>query len=130
MLGAVELGNYGALGAFVLFAVLVIERIFAYFKGKGEREARSQTKKMIEELHTWHDMRDEDGVPLWYVRKSLEAAITTLGTNLGRLADAIEGMSRSQERIVTGQKEIVASLGRVEGGVKELGRRAGGAGGL
>ena len=26
----------------------------------------------ITKLYDWHNQRDEDGVPIWYVRKSLE----------------------------------------------------------
>jgi archaellum component FlaC len=35
------------------------------------------------ELHEWHKVADEDGVKVWYVRRSLEKAVD-------RLADAVE----------------------------------------
>lgn len=35
--------------------------------------------KLIRDLHSWHDVTDQDGVRIWYVRqKSLEEAIRSL----------------------------------------------------
>jgi hypothetical protein len=43
------------------------------------RLAVSKVKEKVDDLHDWHDKRDADGVPLWYVRRSLEDAIKDLG---------------------------------------------------
>lgn len=33
---------------------------------------------LTKDLHAWHDHRDADGVPVWFVRQSLETAIAKL----------------------------------------------------
>lgn len=43
------------------------------------RFAVSKVKEKVDDLHDWHDKRDADGVPLWYVRRSLEDVIKELG---------------------------------------------------
>lgn len=39
-----------------------------------------------------HDRMDEDGVPVWYVRKSLEAAIEKLATNIDRQTEVFKSL--------------------------------------
>lgn len=39
--------------------------------------------RQIDDLYGWHDVTDEDGVRVWYLRRSLEKAIN-------RLADVVE----------------------------------------
>lgn len=46
--------------------------------------------RQIEDLHVWHDREDEDGVKVWYVRRSLERAIEGL-------TSAVEHLSRNQD---------------------------------
>lgn len=41
-----------------------------------------QTAGLLRDLHTWHDQRDEDGVPVWYG--------SSLKRSLERLSDAVE----------------------------------------
>ncbi len=43
--------------------------------------------KQIDDLHTWHNVSGEDGVKVWYVRKSLEEAIVKLAENISRQTD-------------------------------------------
>lgn len=38
--------------------------------------------RQTQDLHTWHDKEDEDGVKVWYVRHSLELAIINLSKNI------------------------------------------------
>lgn len=46
------------------------------------RFAVSKVKEKVDDLHDWHDKRDADGVPLWYVRLSLEGSIKDLGEKI------------------------------------------------
>jgi len=43
-----------------------------------------QLFQQTDELHKLHSIKDEDGVPVWYVRKSLEKAINNLSENVAR----------------------------------------------
>jgi len=42
----------------------------------------------LEELHEWHNNKDEDGVFTWYIRKSLERSLSDL-------ADAVQIMAQN-----------------------------------
>ena len=44
----------------------------------------SQNARVLEELYKLHDVKDGDGVPIWYVKQSLESAIEKLADNIGR----------------------------------------------
>jgi len=51
----------------------------------------------MKDLHDWHNKEDEDGVKIWYVRRSLEEAIARLSENIAmqtrileRLVDKID----------------------------------------
>ena len=51
--------------------------------------------KQVDELHAWHNREDEDGVKVWYVRKSLEDAISKLADNLEQQTAVLSDMHRS-----------------------------------
>lgn len=44
------------------------------------REEMTIVSRQVDELHEWHDVTDSEGVKIWYVRQSLEQAITSLST--------------------------------------------------
>jgi hypothetical protein len=46
------------------------------------RFAVLKVKEKVDDLHDWHDKRDADGVPLWYVKRSLEDVIKDLGAKI------------------------------------------------
>lgn len=83
----------GIWGQFAMFGVLVIalgyvaEKVLQYRAKPVDSEARAEYRKKqdamaerVEKLYEWHNRMDEDGVPVWYVRKSLEKAISDLAT--------------------------------------------------
>jgi len=43
-------------------------------------------------LHHWHDRDDEEGVKVWYVRKSLEEAIVALSKNIAKQTEIFQAM--------------------------------------
>lgn len=65
------------------------------------RFAVSKVKEKVDDLHDWHDKRDADGVPLWYVRRSLEDSIKTLGEKICRQIEVqtkiLEHMQKMEE---------------------------------
>ena len=80
------------LGAGGVFAVILIREFFTM-----RRESRlDKISKEVEDLHEWHDSRDEDGVFKWYVRASLERSID-------RLAENIDEQTKLLERLILGQ---------------------------
>ncbi len=62
-----------------------------------EKADRAQMKRWVGELHRWHDKEDPDGVKVWYVRQSLEDAIT-------KLAEAANAQTRLLEQILDNQE--------------------------
>lgn len=44
--------------------------------------AVSKIKDKVDDLYDWHNKTDGDGIPLWYVRRSLEESIRELGQKI------------------------------------------------
>lgn len=121
----ITLGDGAILGGFVALA-MILYRLVDYLLNKrwhldsmskpdcDERcikdgnEVHDASKKIIDvdlkklasqvdQLHAWHNKTDRDGVPVWYVRSSLEDAIN-------RLVSAIEVQTKLLERLETRQE--------------------------
>ena len=45
----------------------------------------SDLEKKTQDLWDWHAVKDDEGVPLWYVRRSLEESINNLEASVGAL---------------------------------------------
>lgn len=88
--------NLQSLGVGGILLVLVLRMVFDFLKEmkkakKPEEEAcifSQKDRNVLYDLHRWHDRMDEDGVPVWYVRSSLEG-------NVKQLTVAIEQLARS-----------------------------------
>lgn len=48
------------------------------------------------QLYKWHAKTDDDGVPVWYVKKSLEKAIINLGTAIDKLGSVLTQLHTRQ----------------------------------
>lgn len=74
------------LGVAGILIYLLIKEMFSFLKSRNgsstpptkleERIERMDDR--IEDLHVWHSQTDEDGVKIWYVRRSLEEAVDKL----------------------------------------------------
>ena len=85
------------LGAGGVFAVILIREFFTM-----RRESKwEKISKEVEDLHEWHDNRDEDGVFKWYVRASLERAIDQLAENIDEQTKMLERLILGQDRRTT-----------------------------
>jgi hypothetical protein len=72
-------------GAGGLFALLVIREVFSFLKERVRCSSNTMLEhmaKQIHEMHEWHAVTDEDGVKVWYVRRSLENALEKLSHTL------------------------------------------------
>ena len=58
-------------------------------------------RKKIDQLYSWHDREDDDGVKVWYIR-------TTLEKSLGQLTDTLE----KQNRLIMNQIKRISELER------------------
>ncbi len=86
-----------------------------YFFGEEDRH-------MLEKLSEQHDRVDQDGVPLWYVPRSLISleeksleGISLLIKNQERVVDIIDAISQHLKDIRSTQDEIRRDIARLSG---------------
>lgn len=56
-------------------------------------------RKLCREMHdlwVWHNKEDDDGVKVWYVRRSLESAITKLAESIDIQSQVLGEIHREQ----------------------------------
>jgi len=104
------------LGVGGIFAILVLKEVFGFLgKYKGgnhkaniERRIGGVHERMwkVDKLYDWHNAQDEEGVPIWYVRKSLEQAIKNLSSSIDVLHESI----REQNLLINKMIEKFESL--------------------
>lgn len=66
------------------YPTITQQNVSDIFKGLGD------IKSLVHDLHTWHNVRDEDHVFAWYIRKSLSTSIERLNQAVGDLAEAVK----------------------------------------
>ena len=64
------------------------------------------TNQMSKTMFDWHDKSDEDGVKIWYVRRSLEEALQENVRAINILSKNSELQTRLLEEMVRQNKEI------------------------
>lgn len=101
-----------------IFAVLVIREVFTFVKGRqhnhgpmngslGRIEAKVDTiMSKTAQLHQWHAVTDQDGVPVWYVRRSMERAVDRMAEATDRMVTLLERMAAMQEDTHEKLKEL------------------------
>ena len=97
------------LGAGGLLVAICLYLVFDYLKGRdilidGATAQRinpgvEQAIDQIDDLHEWHDRVDADGIPLWYVPRSLSKAIEEQIVVLKELANVEREQTRILDRI-------------------------------
>jgi len=82
----------------------VIDQLVLELKGRNERAERIFDK--IQWLYEVHHKFDDDGVPIWYVRKSLEKVIVKLSESIekqtqimGQISEELRDQKHSLERV-------------------------------
>jgi len=55
---------------------------------KSVRDIKDKT----DDLHEWHNKTDQEGVKVWYVRRSLEQAIKELSKNIGHQTEIFQAI--------------------------------------
>jgi hypothetical protein len=86
------------LGVGFIAALMVIREVLGFLEKKKNGSAGhsfimnehvndvkgtvSAIKDKVDDLYDWHNKTDADGIPLWYVRRSLEESIRELGEKI------------------------------------------------
>jgi len=110
--------------------LLTLKEIFSWMKAKNLQESDNKIIKIKDEvemsrnkldkldykldnlvslnktMYDWHDKADEDGVKIWYVRRSLEEALQENVRAINILAKNSEMQTRLLEDMVKQNKEI------------------------
>ena len=81
-----------------------IKRVLSIVKNLHEWDQKAMP--LLKELHTWHDVVDNDGVKIWYVRWSLETAISKLADNLLEQTKILQQMTNEMINV----KRVVESF--------------------
>lgn len=95
----------GALIPLIGWCISVSWMLWTVQKKAPENAEWQELMAMTRQLHKMHDKCDEDGVPVWYVRRSLEQAI-------GRLADNVDKQTAVFQEQAMIFRELVAELKR------------------
>lgn len=64
----------------------------------------------LTDLHKWHNVVDDDGVKLWYVRKSFEESVRDVARNTGELTAATKAIAESNKQLV----EAIKAFGETQ----------------
>lgn len=68
-LAEISVGLAAALGVIALVGWLIIRGI-SVWRGRNEI-FEPEAVKQIRELHEWHDVKDQEGVRMWYERRTV-----------------------------------------------------------
>jgi transcriptional regulator len=117
-------------GLLIPLILLTIKEIFSWLKDKNLQATDNKIHKIKDDLETmshklekveikvdslysinktmydWHDKNDEDGVKIWYVRRSLEEALHENVKAINILAKNSEIQTRLLEDMVRQNKEM------------------------
>ena len=77
--------NLDTLALIGIFILVGINTLLNQLKERGIDLRKMATQ--ISDMHKWHSVTDDEGVKVWYVRKSLEKAITDLSSNVKEQTD-------------------------------------------
>lgn len=87
------------LGAGGAVAYIIIREVFT-FLNKRRNSCNGKAMKLlmsqVRDLYDWHNRRDNEGVPVWYVRKSLEDAVSKLAENIGTQTQVLQNIATLQ----------------------------------
>ena len=71
---------------------------------------------LVKDLHDWHSVKDADGLPIWYVKRSLEDRITLLSDNMkadaDKLAQYSQDISKLNENRIDELKEVITNYNK------------------
>lgn len=90
------------LGLGGLVAIMVIREVLSFLSRKSN-SFTMEDRHQLRDLHQWHSLTDDEGVKVWYVRRSLEEAVV-------RLADSIEKFGEAQRSERDVLKEIARDM--------------------
>lgn len=100
-----------------IFAILVIREVLGFLRSRKNgyypNRRFNEMCNWVEDLWNWHNVTDNDGVKIWYVRRSLEDAIR-------KLSDNIDVQTKAFQEMVNEMKATRRDINLIEQDVREL----------
>jgi len=140
--------NITVLGLFVVILLAAIKEIFGWLRQKNLQNSETRLKaveksvndiksantkmkddifepmlKKLDILYDWHDLSDQDGVKIWYVKKSLEETMRDTSKAMIIIAKNSELQTRLLEEISSEQKIFRSEQATVIGLVSHTGEK-------
>ena len=82
-------------------AILVLKEVFNFIKEMrkdnscvDDDKERRRINNKIEALYEWHNVKDENGVPIWYHRPQAERIIEKMAENIATQTEVLKDLSR------------------------------------
>jgi hypothetical protein len=76
--------------------------------------------KESEKLLEMHNVRDEDGVPVWYVRRSMDDSLKTLSNGVGDLNNLLIKMHDSQNELRKSINKMIDVVSDMNSNIKGI----------
>lgn len=100
-LAASGVSDYTDLGVGGILIVLVLREVFGFVSRRhnGRRDSRDHEWRKVydwtRELHEMHSVKDSDGIPIWYVRKSLTDSLDRIARKIDEQTTVMRTMMQS-----------------------------------
>lgn len=116
----IQVGVGGTFAIVILKTVFdFVSKIMAKRNGNGSNAPTADmfailrsTADQVKDLHNWHDVKDEDQVFIWYIRRSLEKQIERLCLAVEQMGKATDAQSDAVEEVLTAVLEEMKELRR------------------
>ena len=84
--------NAETVAVFTLLVLFAVDRTMGFLRSRGIDLLKMA--QQIERLDEMHAKTDEDGVPVWYVRRSLEKAVTDLNEAIRHQTELLQALTQ------------------------------------
>ncbi len=84
--------NAETVAVFTLLVLFAVDKTMGFLKSRGIDLLKMA--QQIERLDEMHAKTDEDGVPVWYVRRSLEKAVTDLNEAIRHQTELLQALTQ------------------------------------
>ena len=89
--------NAETIAVFTLLVLFAVDRAMGFLKSRGVDLLRMA--QQIQRLDEMHAKTDEDGVPVWYVRRSLEKAVTDLNEAIRHQSELLQALTQELKEV-------------------------------
>lgn len=84
--------NAETVAVFTLLVLFAVDKTMGFLKSRGIDLVKMA--QQIERLDEMHAKTDEDGVPVWYVRRSLEKAVIDLNEAIRHQTELLQALTQ------------------------------------